>query len=155
MGGVSTTATFDSPAQASDPLLTAQLSVATPSPGVFKSTDSQACGGIDFGYALPIPAGVDCQGMTGPSCPAGCTSACALSCSPCTAQQPEEGFEAEDTSDCLGETETPTGSWTLTLTSVTPSTGNEGYYLVHGSLEATLGPEQDAGTGAAAVSLTF
>jgi hypothetical protein len=156
----STTSTFTAPAQASHALLTASLSVSAARPGVYKSSDGDACGSLSFGYALPVPAGVDCEGKTGPDCPSGCSSACSgFGCEPCTAQQPGVEFEALGTSDCLGESQTKMGSWTLTLISVTPYEADGGsgdsYDKVHGTLTATLVEQGDGGSQTAALSASF
>jgi hypothetical protein len=77
---------------------------------------------------------------------------------------PSVSYEAQLPTDCLGgDNGTVAGSWTVTLTSVTPyvldaSVGTPyltKYYLAHGSVEATLPGPQDGGTGSTTVSLKF
>jgi hypothetical protein len=56
------------------------------------------CGFSSFLYSLPIPPGIDC-----------------------------EGGSPQAASDCVGDSQTVEGSWTLTLTSVTPYEGDAGF----------------------------
>jgi hypothetical protein len=65
------------------------------------------------------------------------------------------GFEATAPSNCAGGTQKVTGSWTVTLTSVTAYQGDAGspaFYTAHGQVTASLvgaGPS-DAATFALA-----
>jgi hypothetical protein len=159
--GEALTASFSSPKVASHAEIVGMISVSAASPGVYKSSDSEACGSVLFSYSLPVPADVNCEGKKGPSCPMGCSSACSgFGCEPCTPQQPEVNYSAQVASDCLGETQTVEGSWTLTLTSVVPyeggGAGSDSEYMAHGTLVATLLDQGDAGTNTtAAFSATF
>jgi hypothetical protein len=159
--GEALSASFSSPKLASHAEIVAMISMSAASPGVYKSSDGEACGTVLFSYALPVPAGVNCEGKTGPSCPKGCASACSgFGCEPCTAEQPEVDYSAQAASDCLGETQTVAGSWTLTLTSVVPYEGGAGgsgaEYKAHGTLVATLLAQGDTGTNTTATfSATF
>jgi hypothetical protein len=70
-------------------------------------------------------------------------------------------YAALSSSDCNGSTQTPTGSFNLNLTSVTPYTGGStanasySFYTVHGSLNATLSDLVNTGSPATTMSLTF
>ncbi len=151
--------TFKSPAGASDGLLTGMISVSSPEPGVYKSSDGAACGFLGFSYGLPIPASVDCDGGTPPSCSPGCSSVCSgQGCEPCAPTQPQAFYGANAPTDCLGDSQVITGSWTLTLTSVSRFTGDAGEldtdYTPHGTLQATL-TDVDGGTDPATLSMAF
>ena len=80
----------------------------------------------------------------------------------CIGIPPQRTYVALGVSDCaLGYPMTPTGSWTLTLTSLTPGSADPInpdilYYIPHGSLIATLPDgDPDGGTSGVSVSLTF
>jgi hypothetical protein len=153
---------LQSPAGASDALLTGMMQVSTPAPGVYRSSDATSCGFLSFSYALPVPAGVDCGDNTvGPDCPPGCGSACSgLGCEPCTPQQPEVDYGASAASDCLGDTQPVAGSWTVTLTSVVPYEDDAGanengpHYTTHGTVTATL-PDEEGGTDTVTLTMGF
>jgi hypothetical protein len=155
----SSSITLESPAGATDPILVGTISVSSPSPGVYRSSDGTACGDLGFSFYLPVPAGVDCDGGVPPSCPPGCGSLCSgFGCEPCTPSPPEVDYEAQAASDCLGSTTAVEGSWTLTLTSAEKITGDaaswQTYYLPHGSLTATL-VNADGGTDTTTLSIDF
>ena len=89
-----------------------------------------------------MPPGVDCDGGVPPTCPPGCATACSSAgCLPCTPSAPSVSYNAQASSDCLGDPQTVMGSWTVNLTSVVPS-GDAGifpmYYIPHGTLTATM-----------------
>jgi hypothetical protein len=152
------TFTFNGPPGANDGLLDATMLISGPMPGTYASAGSSSCGFLGFSYDLPIPPGVDCDGGTGPDCPPGCTAACSgQGCEPCMPSAPEVSYGASAASDCLGETQTPAGSWTATITSIKPaSTEQNGtYYLAHGTFSATLVNEGDAGSAMVNVSMAF
>ena len=154
-----TTAQFTSPTGASDPLLTGFVAISAAAPGVYSSSDAQSCGGLVVSYSLPLPPGVDCDGGNPPQCPQYCASACSgFGCTPCAPSPPEDGYEAHVASDCLGSTQTVTGSWSVTLTSVTPSSGVAGrpgtYYTPHGTFVAQVSDE-NGGTDTATLTLSF
>jgi hypothetical protein len=151
----------ESPAQASDQILTGYMRVSAPTPGVYTSSDSQACGFLTFTYFLPIPAGVDCGYSTGPSCPPGC----ALPPTPigstawCAPAQPEIDYGASAATDCLGDTETVAGSWTVRLTSVVAYAGDAGnenglHFTTHGTITATL-PDEEARVDSVTLTMGF
>jgi hypothetical protein len=139
---------FTSPPGANHGELDVLLGLPAPAPGQFSSSSAQQCGSMAFTYYLPVPAWVDCDGGTGPSCPPGCSAACAITCGPCEPQEPSVGFTAQGPADCLGNTTPAFGSWTLSLTSVTEASGGGqglSYYTPHGSFSATM-DGGDAGT---------
>ncbi|HEY3815845.1 MAG TPA: hypothetical protein VGL81_01680 [Polyangiaceae bacterium] len=68
----------------------------------------------------------------------------------------EVTYLASATSDCVDPT-VVSGSWAVTLTSVTPYEGTAGpgkYYVAHGMLAATL-PQSNGGPGTVTVALAF
>jgi hypothetical protein len=155
-----TLTTFQAPPGANAPLLNASVLVSTPSPGVYRSSDSAACGFVDFEYDLPIPPGVECSDGAPPTCSPGCAALCSgLGCGSCMPSPPNVGYQAQAPSDCLGSPQTVLGSWTLTLTSVTPYTTDAGSssasYIVHGTLAATLVGAADGGSDTATMSMSF
>jgi hypothetical protein len=105
----------------------------TPTVGTYLSSDVDVCGGI-VGGAVEV----DGATVSGTS------------------------YLAQTASDCDGTSATPSGSWTLTITSARATdgsgstvTGSWAFYEVHGSLDATM--DDDAGdTGTTATAhLTF
>jgi hypothetical protein len=153
----SSSITLESPPGAADPILQGMISVSSPSPGVYRSSDGTACGSLGFSFDLPVPPGVDCDGGVPPNCPPGCSTVCSgFGCDPCTPAPPQVYYGAQASSDCLGSTTAVQGSWTLTLTSTEKITGDaaswQTYYLPHGSLTATLvGVDGGADTATLAV----
>ncbi|MGH7293707.1 MAG: hypothetical protein ACRELB_02185, partial [Polyangiaceae bacterium] len=78
-------------------------------------------------------------------------------CNPCTPQAPSVSFTAKAAGDCLGDTQVVGGSWSLSLTSVTPASGSGSggkYYTPHGSFTATLAGA-DGAAGTATLAITF
>ena len=143
-----------SPAGASNPYLQGVLLVTAPSPGVYSSTDAGSCSFIDFSY---LPAGVDCgDNIVGPDCPQGCASDCDTTgdCTPCVTRG--ANYYASSSSECGmdGGTNVPAGSWTLTLTSVVPTSQVPVDYTPHGTLTATL-PNTQGGTGTVTLTMQF
>jgi hypothetical protein len=135
-------------------------------PAASTGTYAQAatCGSAVIAAMLPPPDASICATDAGPDsfdCPPGCQSVGGLSDHTCTPFAPELDFVALAADDCRGDSTTPIGSWTLTLTSVTPYPADAGaygvvYYAVHGTLTATLADEQgDGGTSGVGLSLTF
>jgi hypothetical protein len=122
------------------------------------------CGSAVIVATLPPPDASICATDAGPDsfdCPTGCQSIGGISDHTCAPIAPELDFVALASDDCRGDSTTPTGSWTLTLTSVTPYPADAGaygvlYYAVHGTLTATLADEQsDGGTSGVSLALTF
>ena len=111
---------FDSPSGATNGILSVSAGLSAAASGDFSSPAGQECGAVGFTYYLPAPPSVDCGGGAPPSCPLGCTSACShFGCTPCAPKMPSVSYAAQGSSDCTGNTQTPVGSWHLTLTSVT------------------------------------
>jgi hypothetical protein len=117
-----------------------------------------------FSYYLPSPAGLDCEAGAPPDCPPGCSTVCdnvspGGGCEPCTPAAPGVGYSAVGTGDCIGDTSTALGSWTLTLTSVTEAdagtSGSPTYYTPHGTFTATMVDASDAGTETVTLSASF
>jgi hypothetical protein len=120
-------------------------------------------------YWTPNPSAVDCGNAVAPNCINGCGSSCGISdagefCSRC---EPGPGgsttidtqFIAQPAQEGIPQA----GSWTVTLTSVTPYSGDAGVedgeanYVVHGSISANLttGAESPTSTNGTSVSITF
>ena len=76
---------------------------------------------------------------------------------------PEACYLAKAALSCLPDAQTPMGSWTLNLTSVTPyptdaASGGMSFYLVHGTFAATMVEDQatvDAATVTANLTISF
>jgi hypothetical protein len=127
--------------------------------------DTQTCGSVVLIADLPVPSTVSCATDAAVSsdadCPPGCASTGSFSGPACAPIEPMTTYAATASSDCVGDTTTPAGSWTLTLTSVVPAPQNGGsdgtlYYQVHGNLSATLaGQAADAGSATVALVLSF
>jgi hypothetical protein len=134
-----------------------QIGVSAAAPGTYAST--KTCGNESFCVYFPVPASVNCGNATAPtSCPPGCSLVGAVSAPTCMPVAPENCYVAQAASDCLGDTVTPEGSWTLTLTSVAPYDGGDGgpgtHYVVHGSFTTSM-VGQGAGLGTMDLSLSF
>jgi hypothetical protein len=120
-------------------------------------------------YWTPNPDAVDCGDAEAPNCINGCESSCGISdagefCSPC---EPGPGGSAVNDTQFIAQPAQGgipgAGSWTVSLTSVTPYSGDAGSedggtnYLVHGSISANLttGAELPTSTNGASVTITF
>ena len=107
---------FQRPAEAAGGTLSGLISVSAPLPGRYTSADSPSpCGVLGFGYRLPV------------------------------AQEPlvlSLGYQATAPLDCVGDRQTTSGSWTVTLTSVSEFQSDAGQlstnYLAHGQITASL-----------------
>jgi hypothetical protein len=127
--------------------------------------DTQTCGSVVLNADLPVPSTVNCATDAAVSsdsdCPPGCAATGSFSGPACAPIEPMTIYAATASSDCVGDSTTPEGSWTLTLTSVIPDSQNGGsdgtsYYQVHGNLSATLvGLAADAGSATVALVLSF
>jgi hypothetical protein len=127
--------------------------------------DTQTCGSVVLTADLPVPTTVNCATDAAVSsdsdCPTGCASTGSFSGPACAPIEPMTTYAATASSDCVGDSTTPAGSWTLTLSSVVPVPQDGGsqatsYYQVHGSLSATLlGQGADAGSATVALALSF
>ncbi len=147
---------FQTPADATNAEMVTFFGLSSPSPGEYDGPASGECGSMDVTYFLPSPASLDCDAGAPPNCPAGCATACSgFGCAPCTPQPPSVTFSAHGSADCVGNTETPSGSWKLSLTSVTPTDASTEpsvpYYEPRGTFTANL-EGGDAGTAVLSVS---
>jgi hypothetical protein len=65
-----------------------------------------------------------------------------MGCTACTPQEPSVGYAAKGTTDCMGNPQTPKGSWQLSLTSVEAESTGTGsglsYFTPHGTFTATM-----------------
>jgi hypothetical protein len=129
----------------------ALLGVSSTTPGTYTSV--QTCGSIVLCLNFPIPAGLDCSTDAGLDCPPGCTLEGPFSGPTCVPVQPSTCYVAQGSSDCVSGTQTPMGSWQLTLNSIILFSKATGY-VTHGSLTATMVGDQDA-TDAFSLSLEF
>ena len=148
---------FSAPAGASDGELNVMVGLTSVATGVLTETSAGTCGSGAFTYYLPVPAGLDCDAGVAPNCPNGCSSECSgFGCEPCTPQPPSVSYTAKAAGDCLGTQQTPSGSWTLTLTSVTPSTAGTSAttYTPHGTFTTSLAGA-DGAPGTVTLSITF
>jgi hypothetical protein len=150
---------FRSPAGANNGELSVMVGLNSAGPGSYTSPAGQECGSLAFTYYLPVPAGVDCAGRSGPNCPPGCGAVCSsLACTACTAQAPSVSYTAQGATDCMGNSQTPIGSWRLSLTSVAPGATGTGsslsYFTPHGSFDATM-MAADGSADTATLSVTF
>ena len=154
---------FDKPANATGGMLTIMAGVGSATPGTYSSSNGSSCGSLAFCTYLPLPAGVQCPDDAG-----ACNSRYYAMLGPimgptCQPVTPEVCYEAKAASSCLPGSQSPLGSWTLTLTSVTPYVSDAGssgmsYYVVHGSFVATMVEDQsaaDAGVVTAQLSIGF
>jgi hypothetical protein len=134
------------------------LGVSTATPGTYSSANGD-CGGIALCIYFPVPPSVDC-GDSSVDCPPGCGLEGPVSDPLCMPINPETCYEANAASDCVGAA-TQQGSWTLKLVSVGPfvvtdgGTAGEGTFPVHGTFNAKMPSDADAGTGTATLDLTF
>ena len=139
------------------------IGLATASAGTYDAT--QTCGSVVLNVDLPVPATVNCATDASVSsdadCPPGCQATGSFSGPACAPLEPEITYAATASSDCVGDSTTPEGSWTLTLTSVAPypedaGSGDSSYYQVHGNLASTLANQAaDAGTANVSITLSF
>jgi hypothetical protein len=159
---------FLTPSNATGGSLMISVGANAAAPGTYPSTET--CGGVTFCVYLSVPPSVDCGDASAPtSCPPGCSligvpyyskrvhgpNLGPLTCEPTT---PENCYAAQASGDCMGTTQTPKGTWTLTLTSVVPYGGEDGgpgtNYVVHGTFTTTMIGEE-AGLGTANLTVTF
>ncbi|MGO8995670.1 MAG: hypothetical protein ACLQVI_20355 [Polyangiaceae bacterium] len=131
------------PAGAVQGTLAGSIQVGLPTPGVYPSSSSSSCGTLTFSYGEPTVPGVDCTTDGSFTCPTGCTLVfvCPTSSPCCVPLATTYVYQAASAATCNGGgAQTPMGSWTVTLTSVSDEDGGEGspVYLPHGKLEATL-----------------
>jgi hypothetical protein len=139
------------PGGASGGLVIGTLGIGSPRPGVYRSTDSGACGQMEYDFQRQLPAGTDCDAGMPPACPQYCASICSsLGCLPCAPNPPSVDYQAAAASDCLVSAQSVAGSWEIQLTSAAPVAGPDSssgdYYLVHGGLTANLQADGRAAT---------
>lgn len=151
---------FQSPRGATYGMLSVAVGLVSASPGEYSSPASQECGSASFIYYLLPSTTVDCSGGTTSGCPPGCRSVCShFGCTPCAPKMQSVSYGAQGPSDCAGDIQGPVGSWHLSLTSLTSDDGGSGsgvtYFVPHGTFTATLIGGEDAGSGAATLSVTF
>ncbi len=143
--------------------LAVNVGVSAAQPGTY--TEAGECGDIILCAVMPPPASVQCP--TTPqsdTCPPGCMFVGSL---PCVPSEPTTCYEAATGSTCNGGGPPggARGSWHLTLSSVEPYDGpdsaapNDGLFVIHGSLDATLLKIVDGASSAGAsqvnLSLSF
>ena len=149
---------FQNPSNALDGGLSIYIGLPGASPGTY--TQDTTCGSAALFADLPGADPSTCLTDGGYGCPAGCEMTGGPSNPTCTPYATEADYVALASSDCLGNSTAPAGSWTATLSSLTSEpdagTGTSGavIYKVHGTLTATL-VDQSAAPGAAGVSLTL
>ena len=147
---------FTMPSDATDGNLIVMAGVGAAAPGVYRSADGTSCGSLAFCLDLPLPPSVKCPDATG-ACPSpDCAMQGPLLGPTCMPVPHEVCYLAKAAASCLPAVQTPTGGWTLHLTSVTPyatdaDTGGMSFYAIHGSFAATM-VEDQATAGAAAVT---
>ena len=149
------------PTGANSGMLFAYFGVGSQASGGYDSPSGEQCGTMVFNYDLPVPASVDCDaggGGGGEGCPAGCGRTCTTSCDgiPCEPQPPSVGYTAQGSSDCGGNSMTPIGSWSLSLSSVTADVEDAGTcFAPHGTLTATMVGGADGGSDTITLSASF
>lgn len=154
---------FKTPADATGADLSILAGVNAAIPGTYASSKGQSCGSLVFCMYLPLPAAVHCPDDAGVCDSQYCSMQGSVMNPQCGPVTPEVCYQAQGTSNCLPGSETPIGSWTLTLTSVTPyvsdaGSGSMSYYVVHGTLTATMIEVQsaaDAGVVTADLAMSF
>jgi hypothetical protein len=164
--------TFEAPQVVQNAELDITLQIPSASPGTYMKSSATPCSTAELSYSLPSPAGLDCTVDAGAGqCPPGCAmggcpvSGCGMQ-PPCAPNPPSFGYTAAGgPGECLETTSNDTGSWTVTLTSVTPFDGDAGgtsnavaYFTAHGTIRAQLlggGSAPDAGSETATVSVRF
>jgi hypothetical protein len=154
---------FKNPANATGAMLTIMAGVSSASPGTYVSSLGQSCGGLAFCVYLPLPASVQCPDDAGACAAPYCAMQGPIMGPTCEPVTPEVCYVAQAASSCLPGSQTPLGSWTLTLTSVEPYSSDAGsagmsYYVVHGSLTAAMVEDPsapDAGLATASLTIGF
>jgi len=137
-----------------------------PTAGVYKSSDSQACGSLTFSYGiLDDGGGASCNVVPlGGACPSGCATiyfcrdAATEPC--CVPLATTYVYQASTGTNCFGSAQTAAGSWALTLTGITLYQEDAGpyeyeqFYVAHGTLTASLQGTTGV-TDMASVSVSF
>jgi hypothetical protein len=139
-----TSSTASLPAGAVAGTVSGSIQIGSPAPGVYKSSDSSACGSLSFSYSVPTVPDAGCAAADAESgCPTGCTytSSCPSEFGCCVPLGNTFVFQAISASSSCGTTGGPLGSWTATVTSAVasaPIDGQPTLYTPHGTLDATL-----------------
>jgi hypothetical protein len=134
---------FQSPPGASHGEVDVMVGLAAAAPGSYSSPAGSDCGALVFTYYLPVPPSVSCDGGVPPNCPKGCGTICSgFGCAPCTPQEPAVSFVGRGSANCIGSTQSPLGSWQLSLSAVTANDAGTGpgvtYFTPHGTFTANL-----------------
>jgi hypothetical protein len=126
---------LSAPADAISATFSGGVGTAAPAVGSYDSTRS--CGWLKFDVTLPIPPGVVCPAEVG-NCGPDCKGEGEMGiCMPANAML---HYIARSSATCASNLDPPSGSWNLTIKSVSPATVPSGYYQfdTHGHLSATL-----------------
>ncbi len=156
-----TSTNFQKPTDATSGMLTVFVEVNSATSGTYSSTGLSRCSSAAYCAQLPIPSSVNCANVTGSDCPAGCSLQGPVMGPNCQPVTPELCYSADGAMTCAGETPTPQGSWSLTLTSVTPCSDNPNpstnitHYVVHGSFTANLVGDSTDATDTATLTMLF
>lgn len=123
------------PANARSATLTGWAGAQVAEVGTYDSTAN--CGTFDFEVTLPIPAGVRCPTPYFP-CDPGCQGVGEMMI--CTPAPARLYYVGRSSLACASAPVPAQGSWTLTLTSVSPRPAAQNYWRheTHGNLKATL-----------------
>jgi len=131
------------PKQALSGGLVALLGMSGPAPGTY-SSDS-GCGSLGLCVTLPLPANLVCTGSD--ACSPGCALQGPVSGPTCQPFMPQVCYGSSAARDCVGGTDVPRGSWSLTLTSVDAYAQDTNAPLeklvAHGTLTAELLNDDD------------
>jgi hypothetical protein len=137
--------------------VTGALQIPSLAPGVSASSTPSLCGSLVFSYGLPTVPAASCKPDGSYNCPAGCTNTYTCASPPCCVPLATTYvYQAASSTSCTGgPAQTPLGSWSVSLTSVTPvDAGGAPAYVAHGTLEAKLQGTADA-TDTVSLALTF
>ena len=153
---------FNRPADATGGGFSIMAGVGSAVPGTYRSNGT-SCGSLAFCIYLPLPPDVQCPDDAGVCSSPYCSMQGPISALRCQPQAPEACYVAKAADSCLPDSQSPVGSWTLTLTEVTPYAMDAGstsmsYYVVHGRFTATMVEDQgtaDAGTITADLAIDF
>ena len=126
------------PTEAIEGRMNGLLGMTGPTPGTY--TSESGCGSLGLYVTLPIPAGLVCSGSA--TCPPGCALEGPVSSPYCQPVTPTLGYAAQAVGNCVYGTETPRGSWSVTLTSVDAYAPDMNAptkrFVAHGTLTAEL-----------------
>jgi len=132
-------------------------------PAAAAGTYAQAatCGSAVLNATLPAPdasiCASDAAADDSSDCPPGCELIGPFSAQACAPIPPQLTYAALASTDCVGDSTTPAGAWTVNITSIAPFAADAGvfdpiYYEAHGTLSAALADQNPDG-GAASVTL--